>query len=88
MSRKITNDCFIFNGCRSVCVLCEMMMMMVDRCCLFVCLLWMIFVIDFVRCECEQGSRCEFSAVLEKRTFQVPPRTYLSYRSESTVVLR
>lgn len=28
MSRKITNDCFIFNGFRQVCVLCEIMMMM------------------------------------------------------------
>ena len=88
MSRKIRNDCFIFNGRRQLCVLCEIMMMMMMMmmmpwihavCCLFV-------VIDFVRCdECEQGL---FGAVSEKRFFQVPPCTYLSYRSESTVVLR
>ena len=71
MSRKITNDCFIFNGFRQVCVLCEiMMMMMVDRCYyLFVGCWLLIIVIDFVRCECEQGLTCEFSAVLEKSTF-------------------
>ena len=57
VSRKITNDCFIFNGRRQLCVLCEIMMMMMmhDRCCLFV-------VIDFVRW-------CEFSAVSENRFF-------------------